>query len=96
MKSLVIIILGYTVYQNSESNYYCLFPLALATFCVIVFLFIRIVMLKIFLCITVDFVSGHSVLESTALLLLLLLLLSFVLIAMLIVITTMAGIVICM
>jgi len=95
MKSLVIIILGYTVYQNSESNYYCLFPLALATFCVIVFLFIRIVMLKIFLCITVDFVSGHSVLESTALLLLLLLL-SFVLIAMLIVITTMAGIVICM
>jgi hypothetical protein len=74
------------------------FPLAFIsllyayTFCVIVFLFIHIVMHKIFLCITVDFVIGHSVFESALLLLLLLLLpLSFVLILILIVITTMAG-----
>ena len=51
-------------------------------FRVIVFLFIHIVMHKIFLCLAVDFVSGHSVVEPTVLLLLLL---SFVLIAMLIV-----------
>jgi len=50
-------------------------------FRVIVFLFIHIVMHKIFLCLAVDFVSGHSVVEPTVLLLLL----SFVLIAMLIV-----------
>jgi hypothetical protein len=77
------------------------FPLAFIslllayTFSLIVFLLIYIVMYKIFLCSTADFVIGHSVVESRELLLLLLLLLplSFVLIAMLIAITTMAGLI---
>jgi hypothetical protein len=51
---------------------------------------------KIFLCITADFVTGHSVVKSAELLLLLLPL-SFVLIVMLTVITTVVDLIgICM
>jgi hypothetical protein len=91
---LVTIVLVYTVYKNNENNYYCfLFAfislLYAYTFCVIVFLLIYIVMHKIFLCTTADFVISHSVVESTKLLLSL----SFVLIAMLIAITAMASLI---